>query len=213
MFKFFYKVSIIGLGLFVLSPSFAKDIKLGFNQSTGEVGFSIIKFKIGSAVEGQFQDFQGTAIYDSEKNVLKKVEATIQTASIDTKEAKRDKHLRSEDFFHAEKYPTIQFTSTAERPMSKRFALPGKLTMKGVTRPVNLIVEVDGPIDSAKESNGKLSKKFVIKTRINRLDYNITWNKALEKGSWKEVSGILGKTVLDDTVNVKISVTAKQGLN
>lgn len=169
-----------------------------FDQDAGSVGFEIIKFKIGSKVAGNFKKFSGTAELDEKKNELQKVSVSVEIESIDTADEKRDKHLRSEDFFNAEKYPTMTFVSTSAVQVKPEFDLKGKLTIRNVTKNVVLKVKRSETKENAWVFNGT--------TTINRLDYGVTWNKTLEESDWKSVLGKLGKAVLDDSVDIKINV-------
>lgn len=169
-----------------------------FDQDSGTVGFEIIKFKIGSKVAGSFKKFSGTAELDEKKNELKSVQVTVDVASVETGEEKRDKHLKSEDFFDAEKYPTITFVSKSSVEIKPEFDLKGKLTIRNVTKDVVLKVKRSETKENAWVFNGT--------TTVNRLDYGVTWNKAMEEGDWKSVLGKLGKVVLDDNVDIKINV-------
>ncbi len=175
-----------------------------FNQDDGDITFEIIKFKIGSKVAGSFKQFSGTAEIDEAKGELVKTSVTVQTASVDTAEAKRDDHLKSPDFFDVAKYPTITFVSTGKPvKIGPDFKLPGKLTIKGVTKDV---------VFNMKRPPAKvMGWMFEGSAKINRLDYGVTWNKSMEQGDWKTVLGKLGKAVLDDEVDVKISILLPSG--
>lgn len=169
-----------------------------FDQDSGTVGFEIIKFKIGSKVAGSFKKFSGTAELDEKKNELKDVKVTVDVASVETGEEKRDKHLRSEDFFDVEKYPKMTFVSTSAVSIKPEFDLKGKLTIRNVTKDIVLKVKRSETKENAWVFDGT--------TTINRLDYGVTWNKTLEESDWKSVLGKLGKAVLDDNVDIKINV-------
>lgn len=165
---------------------------------TSKVGFEIAKFKIGSVVPGTFDKFEGSADLDEGKGDLSKVTVTIQTASINTQDEKRDGHLKSADFFDAEKNPTITFTQTKNTKIGPAFDLVGNLTMKGITKPVTLKV--------TRSPNKDLSYTFNAVGEINRQDFNVTWNKDLPKGEAKSVLGVLKDKVLDDTVKLNFLV-------
>mgnify|MGYP006431445639 CR=1 FL=1 len=182
-------LSIVFL-LVLASSAGAKVYSIGPKNT--DVGFSIVKFKIGKPVEGHFDKFSGTVEVDEKTDKITRIKTSIRTPSINTEKKKRDKHLRSEDFFFVEKYPKMEFVSTKSVAMSESFELPGKLTIRGITKPVVLEVE--------KTDQGEL-KAF---TKINRLDFGVSWNKTMEKSDWSVVFGMLGKVVLDETVKIHI---------
>src|SRR5687768_8669839 len=125
-----------------------------------------------SNVRGRFTDFSGTVVADAAKPEASSVEFTVKTASIDTDQANRDKHLQSADFFDAEKFPEITFKSTGVRPAGKdKFDVTGNLTMHGVTRQVTLPVTYLGSVGTGKDAK----HGFEATTTINRKDYGIVW--------------------------------------
>ena len=139
------------------------------------IGFSIDHMVIDT-VHGRFRQFDGSITVDPDSgNALKQASATIQTKSIDTDVEKRDNHLRSPDFFDAEKYPTITFESTGVDGQT----LTGKFTMHGVTKEISLPVKVKGPI---KDPMGNTHLSLEANTKLNRKDYGLAWNKVLEAG-------------------------------
>ena len=131
-------------------------------------------------VQGQFKKFDGSFVYDPKKSELWSVKGAIQTASIDTNVAERDKHLRSADFFDVEKYPTISFVSTKAKDVTPTQAkLEGLLTIHGVQKPVVLDVDILGVV---KDPWGNVSASFTATTKINRKDFGLIWNQVLETG-------------------------------
>lgn len=143
------------------------------------VGFAIRHLEI-NWVEGRFKDFVGTIRYDDSDVTKSSVEFTAKIASIDTGVEARDKHLRTADFFDAEKYPEMSFKSTrVERKGKDRYVLHGDFTLKGVTKPVALPFNITGAI---KDQRGNMRFGISAQTKINRRDYGITWGKALEGG-------------------------------
>jgi len=130
-----------------------------------------------NTVHGKFNDFNGTVTLDG-KNVTD-AKGTIQTKSIDTGVPKRDGHLKSADFFDVEKYPTITFASKKAETKDGQTVLVGDFTMHGVTKEISLPVTVKGPI---KDPMGMERIGLQAKTTINRKDYGLTYNKALETG-------------------------------
>jgi polyisoprenoid-binding protein YceI len=145
------------------------------------VGFAIRHLEI-NWVEGRFKDFNGVVRYDEQDVTKSSVEFTAKIESIDTGVAPRDKHLRTADFFDAEKYPEMTFKSTSvERKGKSGYVLHGDLTLKGVTKPVALPFTITGAI---KDPWGNTRFGIAAQTKINRRDYGITWGKALEGGGF-----------------------------
>jgi polyisoprenoid-binding protein YceI len=143
------------------------------------IGFSVRHMMIAK-VRGTFGAYDAKALLDADDLTKSKVEATIDVSSIDTGEADRDAHLCSPDFFDAENHPTIRFTSTAiEAAGAGRYRMTGDLTIKGTTRPVTLDVEATGP---AKDPWGNTRFGFSLAGEIDREDFGLTWNQALETG-------------------------------
>ncbi|HEY0407745.1 MAG TPA: YceI family protein [Pyrinomonadaceae bacterium] len=145
------------------------------------VGFAIRHLEI-NWVEGRFKDFNGMVHYDEHDVTKSTVEFTAKVESIDTGVAPRDKHLRTADFFDAEKFPEMSFKSTSvERKGKNGYVLNGDLTLKGVTKPVALPFTITGAI---KDPWGNTRFGINAQTKINRRDFGITWGKALEGGGF-----------------------------
>ena len=142
-----------------------------------------VSFKIRhilSNVEGRFNQFEGNFDYEPGKPDSWRTEATIQAAAIDTNVAPRDKHLRSADFFDVEKFPTVTFKSTGVSDVTETNAkLNGLLTIHGVEKSVTLDLEIHGV---AKDPWGNVRAAFTATTKINRKDFGLTWNQAVETG-------------------------------
>lgn len=167
------------------------------DPSHSQVMFKVKHLGI-STVSGQFEKFEGTFSYDPKKLSESKAEAVIDVASINTKISKRDDHLRSADFFKVEEFPTMTFKSTgakreelleedagaegepAEEQEPAEFIVSGDLTLRGVTKRVELMVRHTGTV---KDMQGSERIGFVAETEINRKDYGLTWSKLLESGS------------------------------
>jgi polyisoprenoid-binding protein YceI len=151
------------------------------DASHSEIQFSA-KHMMISTVRGRFNQFSGTIEADEQSPTAARVEVRIDAASIDTGEEKRDAHLRSADFLNVDKYPYITFKSTkVERQNETYGKLYGDLTIRDVTKPVVLDVEYSG---MAKSPWGTVSAGFSAQTRINRKDWALNWNVALETGGW-----------------------------
>lgn len=149
------------------------------DTSHSEVTFAVRHMMI-STVRGKFNTFGGTIDFNESDPTLSTIAVSIDVASVDTRDEKRDGHLKSGDFFDAEKYPTLTFTSTkVEKLSDKRARVTGDLTIKDVTRSVVLDVDYAG---QARSPWGTTSAGFSASTKINRKDFGLTWNVALETG-------------------------------
>jgi len=136
-----------------------------------------------TTVNGIFRTFEGKMWFDPQRPEETKVEGSIEAASIDTNIEKRDNHLRSEDFFHVDKYPKITFASTQVTDVDeskKGGKLHGNLTLHGVTKPIVLDVVFLG---QGKDPWGNTRAGFHAETTINRKDFGLTWNETLETGA------------------------------
>lgn len=148
------------------------------DQAHKRVGF-VARHMMVSKVRGQFAEATAT-ITIAENPLDSSVTATIQASSIETGQADRDAHLRSGDFLDVETYPTLEFRSTGVKSHSgNEFVLTGDLTIKGVTRPVELDVEFEGV---GRSPFGQEIFGFTATTEIDREDFGLTWNVALETG-------------------------------
>ncbi len=167
---------------------FAQGTKWSFDKSHTEVKFSVSHMVIADAT-GRFTEFDGTVTSkkaDDFENA--NVEFTVQVKSINTDNTKRDEHLRSDDFFNAEKYPTMIFKSKSMKKSGKnKYKLVGDLTIRDITKRVTLDVEFRGMVN---DPWGNTKSGFRLKGKINRFDYNLKWNNLLEGGGL-----IVGKEV------------------
>lgn len=166
-------------------PLFAAET-LNVDKTHSEVHFSVSHMVV-SKTKGEFNDFE--AVVKVEDDKLVSVEATIPVDSIDTDNEKRDAHLKNSDFFDVVKYPNITFTSTAV----KDGKLVGNLTILDTTKEVELDLEFLGPV---KGPWGKTRYGLNLSGKIDRTEYGLTWNKALEAGG----------VVVGDIVSLSISV-------
>jgi polyisoprenoid-binding protein YceI len=146
---------------------------------------SVAEFKVRhmmiSNVKGQFTGLTGVLAYDESDPVNSRVEATIDASTINTRDAQRDAHLKSADFFDVERFPTLSFRSTrVTRTGEETLAVAGDLTIHGVTREV--VFTVEGPTAPAKDPWGNIRVGLSAVARINRKDFGLTWNAALETG-------------------------------
>ena len=146
---------------------------------------SVAEFKVKhlmiANVKGQFTGVSGALSLDDNDLTLSRVDATIDAASINTREPQRDTHLKSPDFFDVEKFPTLSFRSThVSRDADGELQVAGDLTIHGVTR--NVTFEVEGPTPPQKDPWGNTRVGLSATTKINRKDFGLTWNAALETG-------------------------------
>lgn len=140
-----------------------------------------VKHMMITNVKGRFSGVSGTLSLDEQDVTNSEVDVTIPVATIDTREPDRDTHLKSADFFDVEKFPTLSFKSTsAVRRPDDELEIEGDLTIHGVTRKVRLAVE--GPTTEAKDPWGNIRIGASAITKINRKDYGLVWNAALETG-------------------------------
>jgi polyisoprenoid-binding protein YceI len=146
---------------------------------------SVAEFKVKhmmiSNVKGQFTGVSGVLSLDEADPTNSRVEATIDAASINTRDAQRDGHLKSADFFDVEKFPTLLFKSTRVQNVGDgELKVSGDLTIHGVTR--NVVFTVEGPTPATKDPWGNTRVGLSATTKINRKDFGMTWNAALETG-------------------------------
>jgi polyisoprenoid-binding protein YceI len=140
-----------------------------------------VKHMMIANVKGNFSRVSGVLIRDESDPANDRVEATIEAASIDTRNEQRDGHLKSADFFHVEKFPTLHFKSTDINVVGEgELLVEGDLTIRGVTRKVSFAVE--GPTPPAKDPWGNTRIGVSASAKINRKDFGLTWNAALETG-------------------------------
>jgi polyisoprenoid-binding protein YceI len=181
------------VALLALQTLAADTYKIDPNHSS--VGFGVSHMVINT-VHGKFNDFNGTITLDGKS--VTDAKGTIQTKSIDTGVAGRDKHLKSPDFFDVEKYPTITFVSKKAEAKDGQTVLVGDFTMHGTTKEISLPVTVKGPI---KDMMGMERIGLHAKTTINRKEYGLGWNKALEAGG----------VVVGEEVELEINAEATKG--
>lgn len=160
-------------------PAFSAD-QWEIDPRHSQANFSIRHMMV-SNVRGTIAGIKGTANYDGKNVKDLAVNAEMDVNSINTADADRDKHLKGADFFDVAKYPTITFKSEkVVQDSNGKFKLLGNLTMHGVTKPVELVVE--GPTQIVKDPHGKERVGASASTRVNRQDYGIKYNSALDGG-------------------------------
>jgi polyisoprenoid-binding protein YceI len=159
------------------------------------IGF-VARHAMVTKVRGSFDEFAASAVLDGANPANSRVEVTIDAASIDTRNAQRDEHLRSNDFLAMQEYPKITFASTGVRQAGETtFEVTGDLTIKGVTNEITIPFEFEG---AAKDPFGNERVGFEGSATINRRDYGVTWNAALEGG------GVL----VSDKVTLEFEISA-----
>lgn len=169
-------------------------VNLNIDAAHSEVGFTVKHMKFAKA-RGTFGTFEGTINFDEANPTNSTVNVTIDTSSINTNQADRDTHLKSQDFFNAEINPTITFVSNKVEGDGSDMKVHGDLTMNGVTKPVILKTEFNGKGDSPM---GSEVYSFSAETKVNRSDFNINWNAAIEAG------GVL----VSDEVKIELEIEA-----
>lgn len=147
------------------------------DKNHSSIGFNVTHMVV-SEVSGNFKDFESTVTSKSEDFNGSEVEFTAKTASINTENERRDNHLKSPDFFEAEKYPDVKFKGTLVKEGGK-YVLKGKLTLKDVTKDVAFAVTYGGQVDTGRG----IKAGFKLTGKINRQDYNLKWANKLQDGS------------------------------
>jgi polyisoprenoid-binding protein YceI len=185
----------IAIAMLIALPVLAHADTWQIDPAHTNVEFTVRHMMI-SNVKGQFQKTSGTITINGSDPASATIDATIDASSVDTRVERRDTHLKSPDFLDVAKYPTITFKSTkVEAAGPGKFKVTGDLTLHGVTKPVVLDVESSGaPV----KVMGGLHAGASATTKINRSDFGLTWNKALETGG----------VVVGDEVAISIDVEA-----
>ncbi|WP_321477790.1 YceI family protein [uncultured Paludibaculum sp.] len=169
--------SVLALALLAVPAVFAEEYKIDTSHS--KAAFTV-KHLMVSNVRGEFSKVTGTISYDEKNPAATRIDATIDATTVNTSEPKRDEHLRSADFFDVAKFPTMSFKSKSAKKTADGIAVTGDLTIHGVTRQV--VLNVEGPSQEMKDPWNMLRRGATATTVINRADYGLTWNKALETG-------------------------------
>jgi len=187
------KILTLAAAVALSTPALAAE-SYAVDTSHATVLFQVRHFM--SQVSGKFEKFDGTIRIDREKAENSSVTFTIQAASIDTNEARRDEHLRSGDFFDTTTHPTITFVSTSVKPAGENtYDVTGDFTMRGVTKRITLPVKLLGEMT---DPWGNHRVGFEIATSLDRKEFGISWNKVLDQGGY----------VLGDDVKVSINLEA-----
>lgn len=175
---------------------------LAYAQATYQIDpvHSSVQFAVRhmmvTTVRGDFNKVQGTIIYDANNLEASSVEATIDINSINTREPKRDEHLKSADFFDVAKYPTMTFKSKQFFKEGGKLKLKGDLGMHGVTK--EIVLNVDGPAPEVKGQRGEMRTGAAITGTLSRKEWGLTWNRAVETGG----------VAVSDEVQITIDIAA-----
>jgi len=154
------------------------------------------KHMMVATVKGRFRTMEGTITIDEANPAASSVNASIETATVDTGEERRDAHLRSDDFFNAERFPTLTFRSTRVEPVDEsRAKVIGDLTIRDVTKEVVLDTEFEGQI---KDAYGKQRAAFTAETSVNRKEFGLNWNGLIETGG----------VVVGDRIRITLHIAA-----
>lgn len=158
---------------------------------------SIVEFKVAhmviSKTTGHFKDYTGFIEMDPDAGTVKAIEAVIKTASVTTNHEKRDTHLRTPDFFDVEKYPTMTYKMKSYKKNGDGYSAVGDLTLHGVTKEVTLVGNFNGV---TKDPWGNTRAGFTAEGKLNRKDFGMVWNKALDSGG----------LVVGDEVFIKLDI-------
>lgn len=176
------------------APARADVVTYTIDPAHSSVSFAV-KHMVVTNVRGGFDKFEGKILYDAEDITESSVEVTIDAASIDTENEKRDQDLRGEGFLSADQFPTITFKSKSVREDGDGFVVTGDLTIRGVTKEVEFPFVLAGPVTNPW---GTAVIGVMAELEINRQDYGVSWNKALDNG------GVL----VSDTVKIELNVEA-----
>ncbi len=187
-------VKIIATAAILAMPAVVSAAPWSIDAEHSSVGFKIRHMMV-SNVKGDFTKFSGNVDIDDKDLSKTKVDAVIETASINTNVAKRDEHLKSPDFFDVVKYPTMTFVSKkVKKEGGNKLKIYGQLTMHGVTREV--VLDVQGLDKSFKDPWGNIKRGASATTKINRKDFGLVWNKAMETGG----------VMVGDEVNIALEI-------
>jgi polyisoprenoid-binding protein YceI len=186
-------IAVAGLASVTAQPAAAATETYKIDAVHSGIRFSVRH--LFSPTPGRFSDFAGTLKYDAAHPENSQIELTIQAASIDTDNDRRDQHLQSEDFLFVEKFPTLTFKSTSIVPTEKagHFQVTGDFTLRGVTHPVTLAVQLLG---FGEVAGMGYRGGFTATTTINRQDFGVKWNKVLDTGG----------TLLADEVQIECAL-------
>jgi len=189
------KNSIIIKSLFaVLLASTVNAAEWTIDTAHTEIGFTA-KHMVVARVNGAFNEYSGQVTLDPENITSAKIKGVVKVASINTGNEARDNHLRTSDFFDAENYPEIVFESTEILKSESGYIAVGNLTMRGVTKSIQLPFQILGPVN---DPWGKTRVGIEAKGTINRLDWGVAWNKVIEN------NGLLVSNEIELRINAEL---------
>ncbi|MBX7151060.1 YceI family protein [bacterium] len=192
------KTVIFSLALLAFSLNIAKAQTRWESDQVHSNAIFTVTHLVVSEVSGHFKEFSASMVSTKDDFSDSKVEATIKVASISTDNEKRDGHLKSEDFFYAEKYPEIKFISKSfTKTGDKTYKITGDLTMRGVTKTIELNAIYKG---SVKDPWGNTKTGWTATGSLNRFDYGLNWNSLIEAGG----------AVVGETVNLQLNIAFVQ---
>jgi len=193
-----FKAALAAAAVLVASLPVALAATWEIDPSHSQADFSVKHLMITN-VRGSFRGVKGTVDWDGKDPSTVKIDATVDVATVNTGEGKRDEHLKTPDFFDAAKHPTMTFKSKKATAASNgKFKVVGDLTLRGVTKEVTL--DVDGPTPEIKDPWGNTKVGATATTKINRQDFGVSWNKALDAGG----------VVVSDSVTVTIDLELRK---
>ena len=193
-FKTFFSAAAVLVALAGSAATSSAADKYTVDPTHSSIGFAV-RHMVVSKVKGYFNEYTATILYDDKDITKSGVEVTIKTASIDTRDAKRDEHLRTPDFFDAAKYPEITFKSKRIEKSGEGFVAVGDLTMRGVTKEIQLPFTFAGVVT---DPWGNTRLGLSASTKLNRQDYGVSWSKSLDSGG----------LVVSDDVEIAIEIEA-----
>ncbi len=192
------RMLLVLAGWSLLFPGLARASTWEVDPSHSSVEFQVRHLMV-STVKGTFEKVKGTIELDDKDITRSSVQVTVEMASVNTHEPRRDDHLRSADFFDAQKFPLATFVSTkVERAGKDRLKVTGDLTLHGVTKP--LVLTVEGPSRALKDPFGRTVRGLTATGKLNRKDFGVSWNKALDTGG----------VMISDEVKLELSVEMAQ---
>ena len=188
---FFNVVTLTSLIVASNSVSYARKTSFEVDQKESKVGF-MVKHKITKDVYGGFRNVEGIVTFDKEENSIVNVEAKIDVNSIDTGNSKRDRHLKSPDFFDANNFPFISFVSSDVKKLENgKYIVTGLLTMRGITKNITLRGE--------RKKNINNNMVFSAESLIDRQDFEISWNRPFQK-----IAGMMVSNEVKILLNIKV---------
>jgi len=179
----------------LITAGLQAQTKWNFDKAHTKVEFTVQHLVI-SEITGNFKIFDGTVSSPADDFSGSKINFAVDIASINTDNEMRDNHLKSDDFFNAEKFPKMTFSSTSFKKVSgNKYQLNGNLTIRDITKPVTFDVTYNGTVN---DPWGNTKAGFKLKGEVNRFDYNLKWNTLTEAG------GAVAGAVVEITANVEL---------